>query len=158
MGKALEYRRAPFPYVIDVPLYVPHRGCCPHFCLYTQSQACGLSALGLLLKIDPNASVAPPAVYRNAEVALGLPLGTNVLLTGLIIGRIWYISQGTPGVLSSKQAQLSMVFIESGALVVFAQLPSCVLFVLNHPAQNIATCSAVQCYVCTLFSLHGVFC
>jgi hypothetical protein len=110
--------------------------------------ACGLSALGLLIKIDPNASFAPPSVYRNAEVALGLPLGTNILLMSLIIGRIWYISRDTPARWITKTVTM---FIESGTLVVVAQFASCVLFILNHPGQNIATCTAVQLYVCDFF-------
>jgi len=153
VGKTPEYHRAPLPHVIDVTLYVLNRDSVFIWPLIL-SRACGLSALGLLLKIDPTAAVAPPAVYRNAEVALGLPLGTNVLVTSLIVGRIWYISRSNPDILSSKwiQAAISMI-VESGALVIIAQLGSCILFVLNHPGQNIATCTAVQCYVRAHFSL-----
>lgn len=110
--------------------------------------ALGISALGLLVNIDPNAAFAPPAVYRNGLAALGIPLGTNFLVTSLIIARIWYLSKRTPNFLPSKSiVAATAVVVESGALLVFAQLTSCVLFVLNHPAQNIAICSTVQLYV-----------
>ena len=114
--------------------------------------ALGISALGLLLRIDPNAAYAPPAVYRNGVAALGIPLGTNFLVTSLIVARIWYLSKRTHNFLPSRTIlAATAVVVESGALLVFAQLTSCVLFLLNHPAQNIAICSTVQFYVSTSF-------
>ena len=114
--------------------------------------ALGISALALLLHIDPNAAFAPPAVYRNGVGALAIPLGTNFLVTSLIVVRIWYLSKRTPNFLPSKTIlAATAVVVESGALLVFAQLTSCVLFLLNHPAQNIAICSTVQFYVSPSF-------
>jgi hypothetical protein len=149
MGTTLVHRRASYVDVIGVVLCVLSSTNLFGSSLFI---ALGMSALGLLIHIDPNAAFAPPAVYRNGLAALGIPLGTNFLVTSLIIARIWHLSKRTPNLLPSKSiVAATAVVVESGALLVFAQLTGCVLFVLNHPAQNIAIYSTVQLYVSTSF-------
>jgi hypothetical protein len=107
-----------------------------------------MAGVGLLVQTDPTAPVAPPAIVPLGDIALGLPLGVNVLVTALIIGRIWYVSRGTSRVLSMRSVQTAMaVVIESGALVVIAQIAFVTLFVTGSPAQNIAVAVAEQIYV-----------
>jgi hypothetical protein len=105
--------------------------------------ACSISTLSLLLHINPTAAVALHAIYHNAEVALGLPLGTNTLATSLIIGQIWYLARYTPDTLKVILAAIAVV-IESGALAVVTQLASCVLTILARTSQCVQLFSAMS--------------
>jgi hypothetical protein len=107
-----------------------------------------MAGIGILVQIDPTAPVAPKAIVPLGDIALGLPLGVNILVTSLIIGRIWYISRGTSTALSMRVVKTAMaVAIESGALVVIVQIAFVTLFVAQSPAQNIAVAVAEQIYV-----------
>ena len=99
----------------------------------------------------------PSALFPLAETCLFLPLGANVVVTILIAGRIWYHSPhniddlGPVGVLFRTGRAALGIVIESGMLYLAAQLTFVVLFIIRHPAQDIALVIAVQIYVC--FSL-----
>jgi hypothetical protein len=76
-----------------------------------------------------------------------------VLVTTLIIARIWYLSpRKTHDVLGGRfptgtgRAAIDMV-VESGMLYLVVQLIFVVLFAIGHPAQGIIAAIAVQIYV-----------
>jgi hypothetical protein len=82
-----------------------------------------------------------------------LPLGTNVIVTTLIVARIWYLSPRKARNMSSAQfptrtgqATIDIV-VESGMLYLAVQLIFVILSAILHPAQNIVGAIAVQIYV-----------
>lgn len=85
--------------------------------------------------------------------AFVLPLCTNVVLTTLIAGRIWYLSPRDarnlrgghfPG--GTGRAAINIV-VESGMLYLVVQLIFVVLFAIGHPALDIIAVVAIQTYV-----------
>jgi hypothetical protein len=112
--------------------------------------ACIMEVLHLVLITDP-ASPAPPA----AIVPLGLagyilPLATNVVVTSLIVYRIWMSSRivkESPVVIGQGASHRAMMLIiESGALYLIIQFIFVVLFAIQHPAQGIVAVIATQIY------------
>jgi hypothetical protein len=110
-----------------------------------------MEVLHLVLTTDP-ASPAPPA----AIVPLGLagyilPLATNVVVTSLIVYRIWMSSRivkESPVVIGQGASHRAMMLIiESGALYLIIQFIFVVLFAIQHPAQGIVAVIATQIYV-----------
>jgi hypothetical protein len=82
------------------------------------------------------------------DISLGLPVGTDLLLTLLIVGRILYISRWTPELLSSRRIHAAVsIIIESGMMVILVQLVTSVYFFKNSPNQNIGLCILAQIYV-----------
>ena len=117
-----------------------------------------MAGVGILTEIAPTSPTAPQAIIPLGEVAFGLPLGVNVLVTMLIIGRIWYISQGAPKILPSKAIQAAIVVVvESGALVVVVQVTFVILFVTGNHAQNIVVAIGEQVYVGVPFFNFDMF-
>ena len=97
--------------------------------------------------------MAPRSLVPLGLASFTLPLCTNVFVTGLIAGRIWYISpseahdlRGAHFPLGTGRAATGIV-IESGALYLAVQLVLVVLFAIEHPAQGIIAVIAVQIYV-----------
>ena len=87
--------------------------------------------------------------------AFSLPLGTNVIVTTLIAGRIWYLSPRKPRNIRGMRWKVPTgmgstainIVIESGMLYLAAQLIFVTLIAIEHPAQSIAEVIAVQIYV-----------
>ena len=109
-----------------------------------------------LLCINPNLPMAPPSLVSLGLAAFSLPLGTNVIVTTLIAGRIWYLSPRKARNMGSAQfptgtgrAAIDIV-IESGMLNLAVQLVLVILFAIKHPAQSIVGVVAVQIYVRSL--------
>ena len=82
-----------------------------------------------------------------------LPLVTNVIVTTLIVGRIWYLSPRTACKMriaqfpkGTSRAAIDIV-IESGVLCLAVQLIFVILFTIGHPAQLVVGAIAVQIYV-----------
>jgi hypothetical protein len=102
--------------------------------------------------LNPNSPVVPQYLLSLGKAGYVLPLVSNVLVTSLIAGRIWYLSPrkhdvpGTRFPASTGRAAIDIV-IESGMLYLLVQLIFVVLFALRHPAQDIAGVMAVQIYV-----------
>jgi hypothetical protein len=97
----------------------------------------------------PAGASSTKLVNASANIALGVPVGTDLLLTLLIIGRIYYLAHWAPEQLISArriQSVISIV-IESGALVIVAQFITSVLVLRGIPAQNIMLCVLAQVYV-----------
>jgi hypothetical protein len=97
-------------------------------------------------------------VNASANIALGVPVGTDLLLTLLIIGRIYYLAQWSPELLVSARRIYSVIsiIIESGAMVIIVQFITSVLVLRNIQAQNIVLCVLAQVYVrfvCSFFLL-----
>ena len=87
--------------------------------------------------------------------AFSLPLGTNLIVTTLIAGRIWYLSPRKPrnmrGVHWKFPTEMGSaainIVIESGMLYLAVQIIFVTLVAIEHPAQSIAEVIAVQIYV-----------
>lgn len=116
-----------------------------------------METMHLLLTVDPSAPVAPAAIVPLGTAGYALPLCTNVLVTALIVGRIWYASRSASAHIASGQRtsrHAMNILIESGALYLVTQLIFVVLFALKHPAQAIVAVMAVQIYVSITISRH----
>ncbi len=107
----------------------------------------------LLLGINPSAPVAPASLVPLITAGYTLPLATNVLVTVLIVLRIWYLSPARNPQLRgistrSRTARRAIdIMVESGALYMVTQIIFVVLFAVRHPAQAIIAVVAVQIYV-----------
>ena len=102
---------------------------------------------------DPT-SPAPPAETLSLTIAgYALPLCTNAIATGLIIGKIWWMSRPTPGLDNSQFTGHSIArsaiatIVESGALYFAAQLTYVVTIAIPHPSEGIIAVMALQIYV-----------
>ncbi|KAI0302498.1 hypothetical protein BC826DRAFT_948416 [Russula brevipes] len=115
------------------------------------SLVCVGIALHYFPLIYPTRDGTPPSVLLS-RIGFSLPLCTNVLVTTLIIARIWYLSpRKTHDVLGGRfptgtgRAAIDIV-VESGMLYLVVQLIFVVLFAIGHPAQGIVAAIAVQIY------------
>ena len=95
--------------------------------------------------------MAPPSLVPLGLAAFALPLGTNLIVTTLIAGRIWYLSprktRNSPHFLSTTGKAAIDIVVESGMLYLAVQLIFVILFAIGHPAQGIVGVIAVQIYV-----------
>lgn len=111
--------------------------------------SCSIGGLALLLTIDPAAPIAPPDIVPLGTAGLSMSLVVNVLVTVLIVGRIWHIDR-TSGVLFGHTRKMinsvTTMIIETGALFLVAQLCVVVLYALGHPAQAVVVPAALQIY------------
>ena len=101
------------------------------------------------MDIDPN----PTMVVALFLTSLCLPFFTNVIVTTLIVGRIWYLSPRTACKMHSAQfpkgtgrAAIDIV-IESGVLCLAVQLIIVILLIIGNPAQLVVGAISVQIYV-----------
>ena len=107
--------------------------------------------------MDPSAPIVPPSLVPVGLAGFVLPLCTNVMVTGLIAGRIWMLSPhkvyDLRGVYFPEGTgrQAIDIVIESGALYLVVQLVFVILFAMHHPAQGVVGVIAVQIYVCNFF-------
>ncbi|KAG6334145.1 hypothetical protein ID866_4952 [Astraeus odoratus] len=112
--------------------------------------ACIAGVANLVLSINPTSPAPPHAVVPLGLAGYTLPLCTNVIVTSLIVFRIWYTSYILPssppfaGQTAARRAM--MLIIESGLLYLLTQLVYVVLFALEHPATGIIAVIAVQIY------------
>ncbi|KAL7277248.1 hypothetical protein ACG7TL_009101 [Trametes sanguinea] len=114
---------------------------------------CIAEVVHLVLTIDPNAPVAPPAIVPLGLAGYALPLATNILTTALIVARLWHTARAAEarcrgrmaGTVRVAKAAVAII-VESGALYLAAQLVLVVLFALEHPAQAVVAVMAVQIY------------
>ncbi|KAI0922509.1 hypothetical protein AcV5_009462 [Taiwanofungus camphoratus] len=115
--------------------------------------ACLMETMHLLLTLNPSAPVAPASIVPLGTAGYALPLCTNVLVTSLIVGRIWFSPRHASALMGSEKraVRLTMpdvikIIVESGALYLVTQLIFVVLFAIKHPAQAIVAVMAVQIY------------
>jgi hypothetical protein len=113
---------------------------------------CVSVTLNLFPPIYPTRDGTPPSLLCS-RAGFSLLLCTNVLVTTLIIARIWYLSpRKTHDALGGRfptgtgRAAIDII-IESGLLYLVVQLIFVVLFAIGHPAQGVIAAIAVQIYV-----------
>ncbi|KAH8985665.1 hypothetical protein EDB92DRAFT_2026958 [Lactarius akahatsu] len=113
--------------------------------------ACVAEVVHLLLGFNPSAPVAPVSFVPLAVAGYALPLATNVLVTVLIVLRIWYFSP-------AKNTQLRGTSTPSRTYMV-TQIIFVVLVVVRHPAQAVIADIAVQIYgnVPTLIIIYATY-
>jgi len=119
--------------------------------LSTASIVCVSVVLHLLLRINPNSPIAPHSLVPLGLAAFALPLGTNVIVTSLIAGRIWYLTprkarMGSAQFPSGTGRAAIDIVVESGMLYLVVQLIFVILFAIGHPAQGVVGVIAVQIY------------
>ncbi|KAG2072813.1 hypothetical protein BDR04DRAFT_1095986 [Suillus decipiens] len=112
--------------------------------------ACIMEVLHLVIVTDPTASAPPPVTVPLGLAGYILPLATNVIVTSLIVYRIWissHVVKQSPVVIGQGASNRAMMLIiESGALYLMAQLVFVVLFAIQHPAIGIVAVIATQIY------------
>ena len=115
----------------------------------------------ILLAVDPTSPVPPSALVPLGLAGYSLPLATNVMATGLIVGKLLWMIR-SPIVAVGESAPIftsgygavrhaAEIIVESGALYLAVQLIFVVLFAMGHPAQAIFAVIAVQIYVSVPF-------
>ena len=121
--------------------------------------ACVAGVAHLVITKDPTSPLPPPAIIPLGLATYSLPLATNVITTGLIVGKLRWMLHSTvlAGGRSTGMFQRGYgavqraagIFIESGVLYLITQLILVVLFSIDHPANLIVSEIAVQVYVST---------
>ena len=113
--------------------------------------ACIAGVADIVLAAMPVLFTAPPhSIVPLGLAGCSLPLCNNVLVTGLIVYRIWSSSSlpNSPRIITqSAPFRAMMLVIESGALYLLIQLIYLVLFALDSPAQATVGTMAIQIYV-----------
>ncbi|KAF8442448.1 hypothetical protein L210DRAFT_3446785 [Boletus edulis BED1] len=111
--------------------------------------ACIIATLDILLATNPNSPTPPPALVPLSLAAYTLPLCTNVMVTSLIVYRIWYTSRtipDSPQIGQGATRRAMMLIIESGALYLVFQFVFVVLVAISNAAEAIVAVMAVQIY------------
>lgn len=112
--------------------------------------ACIMEVLHLIITTDPTSPAPPPAITTLGLAGYILPLATNVVVTFLIVYRIWISSRivkESPVVIGQGASHRAMMLIiESGALYLIIQFVFVVLFAIQHPALGIVAVMATQIY------------
>jgi hypothetical protein len=115
---------------------------------------CILPIPSLVLSINPTSPVPPTEIVPLTIAGYALPLCTNIIVTGLIAGRLWYISRipifdenGRPVILKIETSgRPMMLIIESGVLYMVTQLIFVVLVAIGNPAETILSYAGTQIY------------
>ncbi|KAG2030041.1 hypothetical protein BDR03DRAFT_975099 [Suillus americanus] len=131
------------PYVIILPLLTSLGGF-----------GCILAIPSLVLSINPTSPVPPTEIVPLTIAGYVLPLCTNIMVTGLIAGRLWYLSRipvidehGKLAILKiAAGGRAMMLIIESGALYMVTQLIFVVLVAIGNPAEAILSYAGTQIY------------
>ncbi|KAG0700287.1 hypothetical protein DFH29DRAFT_933016 [Suillus ampliporus] len=112
--------------------------------------ACIMELLHLLLVTDPTSPSPPAAIVPLGLAGYIMPLATNVIVTTLIVYRIWFSSrvvrESPVHIGQGASHHAMMLIIESGALYLVTQLVFVVLFAMQHPAEGIMAVIATQVY------------
>ncbi|KAG1857091.1 hypothetical protein F4604DRAFT_1203652 [Suillus subluteus] len=115
---------------------------------------CILAIPSLLLSINPTSPVPPTEIVPLTVAGYVLPLCTNIMVTGLIAGRLWYLTRipvvdehGKPAILKiASGGRPMMLIIESGALYMVTQLIFVLLVAIENPAEAILSYAGTQIY------------
>lgn len=111
---------------------------------------CIMEVLHLIIVTDPTSPAPPPAITTLGLAGYILPLATNIVVTFLIVYRIWISSRivkESPVVIGQGASHRAMMLIiESGALYLIIQFVFVVLFAIQHPALGIVAVIATQIY------------
>lgn len=116
-----------------------------------------MEVLHLVITMDPTSPAPPPATVGLGLAGYILPLATNLVVTSLIVYRIWtssrIVKESPIDIGQGASYRAMMLIIESGALYLITQFVFVVLFSIQHPAQGIVAVIATQVYVSTKFVL-----
>lgn len=102
---------------------------------------------------SPTSPVPPAALVPLTVAGYALPLCTNVMATGLLVFKIWWMSRGTRSGSHPLRRTIRLandaaaVIVESGLIYLVTQLILVVLVTIAHPAEAIVGVMAVQIYV-----------
>ncbi|KIK43829.1 hypothetical protein CY34DRAFT_803335 [Suillus luteus UH-Slu-Lm8-n1] len=115
---------------------------------------CILPIPSLVLSINPTSPVPPTEIVPLTTAGYALPLCTNIMVTGLIAVRLWYISRvpiideyGKPAILKiAAGGRPMMLVIESGALYMITQLIFVVLVAMQNSAEAVLSYAGTQIY------------
>ncbi|PCH44314.1 hypothetical protein WOLCODRAFT_18850 [Wolfiporia cocos MD-104 SS10] len=110
---------------------------------------CIMEVAHLTLTIDPSAPTPSPYIVPLGIAGYALPLCTNVMVTILITGRLWYDYRPNREYLHDTHSgvlRVIIIIVESGLLYLAVQLVYLVLFSLQHPAEQTVGIMAVQIY------------
>ncbi|KAG2342677.1 hypothetical protein BDR05DRAFT_912666 [Suillus weaverae] len=115
---------------------------------------CILPIPSLVLSINPTSPVPPTEIVPLTIAGYALPLCTNIMVTGLIAGRLWHMSRipiidehGKPALLTiAAGGRAMMLIIESGALYTVTQLIFVVLVAIGNPAEAVLSYAGTQIY------------
>ncbi|KAL4066920.1 hypothetical protein V8B97DRAFT_1917119 [Scleroderma yunnanense] len=112
--------------------------------------ACIAGVAHFVISVTPTSPAPPHAIVPLGLAGYSLPLCTNILVTALIVYRIWYTSSTLPNspqfVAQGASRRAMMLIIESGFIYLLIQLVYVILFAMEHPGQAIAGVMAVQIY------------
>ena len=89
----------------------------------------------------------PFSDFPSLVAAFSLPLGTNVIVTTLIAGRIWYLSPSDAQFPTQIGRAAIIIVVESCMLNLAAQIILAILYALGHPARFVVGIIVVQIYV-----------
>ncbi|PCH44320.1 hypothetical protein WOLCODRAFT_77006 [Wolfiporia cocos MD-104 SS10] len=109
---------------------------------------CEMETAHLVLIFSPT-TPSPPAVLVPLPLAgYILSLCTNVMVTALIVGRLWYTHLLVRGFAYETRVvpQATVIVVESGLLYLLIQLVYVILFAIQHPAEQLIGIMAVQIY------------
>ncbi|KAK7047613.1 hypothetical protein VNI00_006381 [Paramarasmius palmivorus] len=116
--------------------------------LLLASSIAGYVAVWEISRVDSGDSIFAKQVADGATTLFALSFGTNVIVTSLIAGRIWYIARRTSLNLGRqhgvKYSRAMVVIIESGALYSVSLFMLLVLFATDNDAQIILFNSVSQ--------------
>jgi hypothetical protein len=107
----------------------------------------GIQALSAL-----DSAYAPPSLIPIGDLAFCVPLGFQIIVTSLIVGKIFVISRNvdssrsTISSKSSKAGDAIGILIESGFLLLVIQILFVVYFTEQSPVQSIIYGMAAQIY------------
>ncbi|KAG1756139.1 hypothetical protein EDD22DRAFT_784500, partial [Suillus occidentalis] len=116
---------------------------------------CILPISSLVLSINPISPVPPAEIVPLTTAGYALPLCTNIMVTGLIAGRLWYLSRipildeyGKPAMLKIAAGRRPMMLIiESDALYMRHRgLIFVVLVAIQNSAEALLSYAGTQIY------------
>ncbi|GJE85482.1 hypothetical protein PsYK624_015610 [Phanerochaete sordida] len=106
------------------------------------------------LSWSDNASMAPAALLPLGKAIFILPLCTNMLVTGKILLRLWWVSRAVGTASAARRAM--HVVIESGLLYFLVQLIFVIVYCMKNEAAMFMIAVVVQTYgiASTLIIIH----
>uniref|UniRef100_A0A0W0F5Y6 Uncharacterized protein n=1 Tax=Moniliophthora roreri TaxID=221103 RepID=A0A0W0F5Y6_MONRR len=119
--------------------------------LLLASSISGYIAVWEITRVASGGSIFAKQVADGATALFALSMGTNVIVTSLIAGRIWYIGHRASKHLGRqhgvKYSRALVVIVESGALYSVSLFILLILFAMGNDAQIILFNSASQIVV-----------
>ncbi|KAI0631211.1 hypothetical protein C8Q77DRAFT_1062309 [Trametes polyzona] len=114
---------------------------------------CLMQAMHYVVTRTPTSPVPADVIVPLTTAGYALPLGTNVMASGLLVLKIWLLTRApgvSPAYTLRRTVRLAMgvsaIVIESGLLYLATQLVLVVLITIKHPAEAVVGVMAVQIY------------